>query len=266
MSERRKLVAIVLLAVVTLTGCVTAGSSFKPSKTIHATAGKVIKVIEDGQKAAYSLKGMARVRLATGKIDTTVNEIVAVKRPFSVRLETLGFFGNPVVVFASDGNVFNIAAEKRFISGKLSSSRMVSLPFPFNILRMDEIATIFLGSTPIIKFESSEIIYSDAKDLYTIVLHSKDGVIRQTIVVDAKTLRPLKSEIADDGLGSILSMTFARYEDVDGTLIPKEIDVQISPNPSNLHINYEEIELNSRLQDDLFIITSPDGSEITIFN
>lgn len=243
-------------------GCGTAVQTLKPSKNIEATAGDILKRVEGSRQTVNSLKGMAKVRLTNSKIDASVNEVVVIKRPSSIRLETLGFFGSPVMVFATEGESFSISSEKKFVTGRLSSKRIASLPFPFNLLTTDEITSIFLGSPPIIDSGSSELAYVEETNSYLMTLNSREGIRRQKVWIDAGTLQVVKTEIEDDGLGSTLTINFRKYQDIKGSYFPKEIEVSISPNPSTLRIGYEDIDLNVPVDNDIFLLTPTEGTEI----
>lgn len=253
-----------LLALILLSGCSAVRQELKPVRVATPTADEIVRRIEEARETVHSLKGMAKVRVVTRKADTTVTEAVVVKRPSSVRLDTLGFL-TPMMVFASDGDVVNMAAGNKFYTGKLSSNRLASLPFPFNLFPMNEMTTILMGSTSVIKFESSEVAYSDAKGIHILTLRSRDGLRRQTIWVDAETSRLVKSEITDEGLGLVLTLAFERYQDAGGVSIPKDIDVRISPGNSRFHMQYEDVELNQTVNEDLFVIMPPEGVEVAPF-
>ena len=256
------LLHLTVVTSILLAGCGTGRQAVKPSNVVPADASGILRSIEEGKRSIDSLKGMARIGLSNGKMDKNADEVVVVKRPSGIRLETLSFFGNPLMVFASNGEEFNIAAGERFIKGKLSSKRMVSLPFPFNLLRIDEITTIFLGSTPIMEHERSELAYSGSNNRYILTLHSKDGFKKQVIDLDAETLRLISTEIADEGVGSILTITFGSYQEISNRWFPKDIDVHISPNPSNLHIVYGDIELNQNVDESLFLLVPAEGADV----
>ena len=60
-----------------------------------------------------------------------------------------------------------------------------------------------------------------------------------------------------DETGMVLSATFGNYQDIGSLSFPKEIKIQFANRPDTLQINYEDIELNTDLPDELFILTPP---------
>lgn len=253
---------IVLFTVfaVYLAGCAVR-HEVRPSKALSVTADEIIRSMEEGREKVHSLRGLASVKAVYNGKNTNVKEVVVVKRPSKIRAETVGLFGNPVFVLAIDGSFLSIykPAENMFYKGNVSSHD-VSLPFPLNLLGTEELASILLGGTPLIKYEKSDVQFSESERAYVLDLSSRDGFKRQIIYLDAGTMRLRKSEIMDGEKGIAMSVTFNNYQDVGNVSFPKEIKVQFLNKPDTLYISYEDIELNTEAADELFVLTPPESS------
>lgn len=245
-----------LLALVLLSGC-AGRQEIKPSKPLPP-AVELISHIEEGRGKVSSLKGMASVKAAYNGKESNVKEVLVVKRPSKIRAETVGLFGNPVFTIVLDGPALSIykPAENIFYKGSISSHE-IKLPFPLDELRSEDLSDILLGSASLIKYGNSRVEFSDAENSYILTLTSLDGFKRQVITIDTISLRLKKNEIIDGEIGTTFSTTFDNYQDIGTLSFPKEIKIQFVNRPDTLQINYEEIELNKYLPDELFVLTPP---------
>jgi outer membrane lipoprotein-sorting protein len=246
-----------------LNGC-AAVQPARPPEVVPApapvTGNEIIKGITDYREKVYSLKGTAKVRVVRGGKDTSAQEVIVVKRPGKIRAETLGVFGNPVFILATDGSTVNMLtpAENRLITEEISFRRG---PFPFDILGPEELVDILLGNTPMIKYGDSFLEYSDAEKTHVLTLRSLDGFRRQTIRLDAETMRIKNSEIADAEKGRMVSIDLDNYQDVSGITFPKEIAIDFFLSNDRIGISYEDIELNAEAEDELFVLSPPASKE-----
>jgi len=253
-------VLLFTLFTVYLAGCAVR-HEVRPSKALPVTADEIIRSMEEGRDKVHSLRGMASVNAVYNGKDTHVKEVLVAKRPSKIRAETVGLFGSPVFILAVDGPLLSIhkPAESTFYKGKISSNDK-SLPFPLNLIGSEELTGILLGGTPLIKYEKSDVQFSEPERAYILNLTSRDGFKRQIISVDPRTLRLMKSEIMDGERGVAASITFNNYQDVGNVPFPKEIKVQFLDKPDTLYISYEDIELNTEVADELFVLTPPESS------
>lgn len=251
--------AILLLAVSTvyMGACTPRARGIQPSKPLP-DAGEIIRHLDDNNKKVFSLKGMANVKIVTEGKDVNVKEVLVVKRPSKIRVETIGLFGNPLFILALDGPDLSInrPAENVFYRGNISSGR-IKLPFPLNEFGSEELADILTGSVSPIKYGSIAIDFSDDGNSYLLILVSPDGLNKQMITTTIKDLRLKKSETIDNEKGMALSVTFDDYQVIGDIPFPKEIVIKFVNRPDSMQINYEDIELNTDLPDELFILTPP---------
>lgn len=251
---------LLFLVLITLSGC-AGRQEIRPSKVLPVTVADILKKMEESSERVHSLKGLANIKVTYNGSGTNVKEVVVVKRPEKMRLETIGLFGNPVLILATDGHSVSIyeQAENRFYKGDISS-RDIVLPFPLNLLGTWNVPDMLLGGTSVIKYGKGDIEFSDAEKRYVLTLRSADGFRRQVITVDAENLRLMKSETIDGERGMALSVAFSDYQDVDNIPFPKDIKIQFADKPDILQIRYEDIELNKEAADELFVITPPENS------
>ncbi len=251
-------VLLFTLFVIYLAGCASGRHDLKVRESFPK-ADEILKGLESARERVCSLKGLANVKVVAGGNGASVKEVMVVKRPGKMRLETIGLFGSPILIMATDGWMLtmHMPAENRFSRKELSSE---SVPFPFNLLAAGEIADIFLGSTPVVQYSSNNIEYPDNGN-YLLTLGSSDGLKKQVISLEAGTFRLLRSEIKDGERGIAVSINYSDYQDVSGISFPKEIKVESSLNPASLLIRYEDIELNPEIGDELFELAPPENSD-----
>lgn len=253
-----------ILASMLVSGCATMGQPEKgkteqPLPAIpHAapSSGKdVLDWITATSGKTRSLKGMAKVRIVSGQKETNAREIIVIKRPSSFRLETLGLMGSPAMIIATDGPRYTVQVptENKVIVWDRSSSD-TPIPVPFSLLETEEIAAIFLGGTPIIAYGTVDMTKSDLGKTYTLTLHSKDGFRKQQLVVDSETYQINSSEITDGYRGTVISLSYSNYQNLAGIMFPKKIEAQFLPRLDSVQINFEEIDINPKVDDDLFVL------------
>lgn len=252
-------VVLLTVSAVYLAGC-AARQEIKPSKALPA-AGQIIRHIEESRGKVYSLKGMASIKGTYNGKDSNFKEVLVVKRPSKIRAETVGLFGNPVFTLALDGSALSIynPAENIFYKGGISSHE-IRLPIPLNELGGEELANILLGSISLIEYGNSDIEFSETENSYILTLRSPDGFKKQVITTDTRNLWLKKSEIIDGEKVITLSATFDNYQDIGSLSFPKEIKIRFVNRPDTIQINYEDIELNTDLPDELFVLTPPESS------
>lgn len=204
---------------------------------------------------------MANIKGTYNGKDSNFKEVLVVKRPSKIRAETVGLFGNPVFTLALDGPALSIykPEENIFYKGSISSHE-IRLPIPLNELGGEELANILLGGISLIEYSNNNIEFSEAKNSYILTLRSPDGFKKQIITTDTRNLRLKKSETIDDERRMTLSATFDNYQDIGSLSFPKEIKIQFSNRPDTLQINYEDIDLNTDLPDELFVLTPPESN------
>lgn len=239
-----------------LAGC-AARQEIKPSKPLPP-ADEIIRHLEDSRGKVSSLKGMASIMVAYNGKESNVKEVLVVKRPSKIRAETVGLFGSPVFTLVMDGSALSIhkPAENFFYKGSISSHE-IKLPFPLDELRSEDLANILLGVPSLIKYGNSKVELSDTENSCILTLTSPDGFKRQVITTDTINHMLKKSEITDGEKGVVLSATFDNYQDIGTLSFPKEIKIQFVNRPDAIQINYEDIELNTDLPDELFVLTPP---------
>lgn len=248
-----------ILSLIFLSACAPGIREIKPSKPLPP-AVEIISHMEEGRGKVSSLKGMASVKVAYNGKESNVKEVLVVKRPSKIRAETVGLFGSPVFTLVLDGPALSIykPAENFFYKGGISSHE-IKLPFPIDEVESEELADLLLGSASLIKYGNSKVEFSDTENSYILTLTSKDGFKRQVITIDTVNLLIKKNEIIDGERGTTFTAAFGNYQDIGSLSFPKEIKIQFVNRPDAVQINYEDIELNMDLPDELFVLTPPEN-------
>lgn len=261
-------VCLVFIASLLVSGCATTGkperSKFRQPPMIippaaHASGRDVLDWIAAMSGKARSLKGMAKVKIVSGKKESNAREVIAVKRPAYFRLETLGFIGAPsmIITTAGAGYSVQVPTENKVLRwDRVSTGNPV--PVPFLLLETKEIVDIFLGGTPIIDHDTVDIEESGAEKSYTLTILSRDGLKKQVLVIDDETFQIRTSDIYDGLRDMVISLSYGDYQNVEGMWFPLRIEAGLLPGLESVQIRFEDVELNPMLDDDLFVLKETD--------
>ena len=208
------------------------------------------------------LKAVAKIRVESPDKKYSVKEVIVVKRPQCLRLETLSPLGHPLFFIVTDGRklfLFSIS-ENKFYHG-IASTKNISLLFPGN-LSLEEIVSIMLGEVPLIDYDSEQVECQTKGDICVLRLSTEDERFKQVLRVSLSNQEVIESEIYDQVEGLILSTRYRHYERIGEALFPREIIVFMPRDETKVKVSYKEIELLSEINPAQFRLTPPQGVEV----
>jgi len=208
------------------------------------------------------LKGLAHVRVSTPGKNFTTQEVVFVRRPGSLRLETLSPLGTPLFYFVTTGQNLSMyhPGENRFYKGP-ARARHFSDILPAG-LEPEEVVSLLLGDFPDLPCKDFSSRYEAHEKIWILDFKDSSGGECQTLGIDSQSGRLLSSEYSLEGIRRRLS--FSDYREAANFSFPHLIQFESSAARTQLTIEYQEISLNPEWTDQDFSLPVPRGARVIL--
>lgn len=215
----------------------------------------------DQDDRPWGLKGMAKIKVKSPDETFSANELILAQRPGCLRLETFNPLGQPVFFAVTDGEELSLfsPSEKKFYRG-VASPEHLSLFIPLH-LSLEEIISILLGDVPLIDYDAEKIDGWVEEDRCWVRLSSDDGRLKQVLKVSLFNQQVVESNTYEDE-ALTLTIQYERYDEVEGTLFPREIRVSMPRDETEVRIRFKAIEFFSTLHADVFQLEPPEGVDL----
>ena len=242
-------------------GCAIIRPSKIPIEPIGSPE-EVLQRVRVRECAINNLKGLAKVKVADVKKNyPTVKEVIIAERPFSLRMETLGFLGRPMFIFTAKDSLLSILSmsKNKYYRGNITpeSRSVISRD-----LKLKDLFSILLGGIPFIDYVDAEIRFVEEDNLYFLTISKKGGTTKQLLWVDPIRFTTKKSEIYNISEDLILKVDFDHYRRVDGLLFPLSTRIDLPLTSTRIRIEYQEIKLNTTIRPNTFELNTPPNAEI----
>lgn len=256
-----KLNILLVISLLILSSCTTLKQPRLPFKTLSPTDDILKKVLSKG-KEINDLKGIAIASITNAEKNYNFKEIIIVQRPSSLRMETLGFFGQPLFFLTSKDNQLSILSltENKFYRGKFTSDNL-SLVLPL-YLKPADLFSILLGVVPLIDYIDTDIGLIQDENLYIVRFMQKGGTASQILWIEPFNFSILKSETYDSSGNPALTVKFDNYKIINGFMFPMSTSISLPSSLTNILINYSELEINTGVKSNSFDLDIPPGVEI----
>lgn len=244
--------ALLFLLSLTLCCCPRNGVQLPMDERIEDPKQLMIAVREKG-KELTSLRAEGTILMRRGGKRIKAHMILLLRRPATLRFETVSFFEQPLSILVTDGMQFSLwdMDKGRFYQGDATPqniSRVIPIP-------MDgpEVSGILFGDPPLIPFAESKLDFKDG--LYVLTLSNSQQ--KQTIKIHPTRLRPTEVLLKTGGK-EYYKLVYDDWHDTQPPVIEK---ATFSMPSENIHlvIKVRDVEKNVDLKDDLFVLTPPEG-------
>lgn len=211
-------------------------------------------------QALQGLKGLAQVKVSSAERNFNAQEVLFVRRPAFLRVESLGPLGTPQLYLVTDGHELSLynPGENRYYRGLATASHLSSaLPVA---LEPEEVVAFLLGGFPLINYEISSVRADREKGLWILELISTSRKERQSLWIHPQSLQILRAEF--HGPGSSHCLTFVDFHQVQGLLFPKRIHFTSLESKAQISVEYQEVELNPDWKKQDFHLPVPRGAKV----
>ncbi|MBW8005479.1 MAG: hypothetical protein FVQ06_06815 [candidate division NC10 bacterium] len=238
-----------LVAMIFLAGCATYPPPREAGRPVPQAQREVLIAqlrIREGQ--IRSVRGIAAVEINLNGETRRFREAVALRSDGRFRLETLGAFGLPVLVIASDGDrvVVRGASDQAGIppDGCQLLSDLLGLELPPSAF-----VRLLTGFPPRPIVSSPFVSYLPSRPAYLLEGEYSDAV--QRLYLDSSGAL-LGGEIWMGRQG--LRFAFSAIRDVEGIAYPMSITLTQARRPVSVRVTYQAIDINPVLADRLFAL------------
>lgn len=256
-----KFSVLLIFSVSILTGCASLRRSISPIKPL-SSPDDILKKIVIREGKIKDLKGIAKVRITSADKNHFLKEVIIVQMPSSLRMETLGFFGQPLFFLTAKHNQLSILSlsENKFYKGEFTPKNL-SIIFPL-YLKSKDLFSILLGSTPLIDHVDMDIGIVPEENLYLVRFSQQGGITRQFIWIEPLNFSIMKSEIYDSLGNLVLKVEFDNYKTINDLLFPMSTTISLHSSLTKIGIDYSELEINTGINQHSFDLDAPPGVTI----
>jgi outer membrane lipoprotein-sorting protein len=187
-------------------------------------------------------------------------EVLFVRRPSFLRIESLGPFGTPQLYLVTDGHELSLynPGENRYYLGQATASHLSSaLPVS---LEPEEVVAFLLGGIPLSDYEISSVRADREEGLWVLDLISTFRGERQSLWIHPQSFLILRAEFHRPGAS--YRLTFEDFHQIQGFLFPERIHFTSLESKAQISVEYREVELNPNWKKEDFHLPVPGGARV----
>lgn len=202
---------------------------------------------------------MATINLGSSRF--TVEELIIVEKPSSLRIEAFSPIGQPLLYLTTDGNTFEalIPSENRLYRGTVSSKRFSAL-FPF-CTGIGKIIPLITGEITWTDEKGLSTQYSPRDNAYVISEDLPEGS-RRLYWIDPFHFATTRAIELDHVRNTRWEVLFARFRKRDGIHFPSDVEFRDVGSGRRMKAHLLEWEINPSLKKGLFRLDAPRGVQI----
>jgi outer membrane lipoprotein-sorting protein len=244
------------LGILVLGGCLPRPPA--PPSASPATEAVLLKGLAADSAAFQSLKGVAKVKIANGGRSFSATQILLVQKPDRLRTEVLSFFGQPMLLLATDGAELTVfsTTKSTFYRGPATPrnlQRILRVP-----LRLDDLVHVLLYQVPVIEYERSSL--GPGKPEGSLLTLFGDEGRRQTLRFDGR--RRLVEADYFRGEKHLLRITYGGFADQNGRSFPRTVHLDAPPLNAEASVVFSDVTTNVTIPESRFSLTPPPGTKV----
>ena len=245
------------LLVVVLSGCAARQAPVPTPATDAAlpAADELLRHVSARRDAIHSVRTIARLAYTSPTEKRRAKQVILAARPDRLRFEVLSPFGPVFVLAASDGRLAAYARDEatvyRGAASPANLERYTSVELPITA------AVDLLLGTPPIDDTNAPLVSRDAGQV-RLFCDRGDGA---RVVWFTPQLDPDRFEQWSANGDVVLRARFAQYADIDGVRLPLHLSLETPSTQRRVDIELREPEVNPVLDDPLFALDTPRGSQ-----
>lgn len=224
----------------------------------------VLKKISTTSNREETVTATARLTIKTAKGTYAQNVAMAVKKPSSLRIETIPLFGTPDLLLSVDVNRLKVFLPKEghFYVGP--ATRKNIFLFSRLFLNLDEAVAILMGNPPLLQQNGMKLKGSMEKGLYRIDIFSGKR-LTQSLWVDLNQDKVLQTDVFNETGEVYYRVEFDNYNLFGRITRPQSVKIIIAaPQKISASIKYSNIQVLSETAENLFDLPVPPGITPTV--
>jgi outer membrane lipoprotein-sorting protein len=234
-----------------------------PSPTIPIISSPqiIVQSLADRNRQVQDLKGVVLVSFTYPQKKFSTKQAIILKKPYYLRLETLGFWGSSLLNIFSNGKQISLynPQENTLYQGSLQLEniyRLIGIP-----LKMREIVGILCGEVPLSTDSSNLKLTFDAENNLYLLRTSA----YEQIEIGASDLLPrryYRSRNGEPNHQVSLELSYQDYREKDNILFPSVIQVRFPQTGISIRLKYRGLELNQEVSSTLFQLPRLEGVKV----
>ncbi|MBN2515263.1 MAG: DUF4292 domain-containing protein [Deltaproteobacteria bacterium] len=231
----------------------------EPIKRYIPPPEDVLKKISMTSNGKEAMTATARITIKTAKSTYSQNVAIAVKKPASLRIETIPLFGTPDLLLSVDVHRLKVFLPKEghFYVGP--ATRQNIFLFSRLFLNIDEAVAILMGTPPLLQQTGMVLKGSMEKDLYRINIFTGERLI-QSLWIDLDQGKVLQTDVFNETGEIYYRVEFDDYNLFGRINRPQLVKIIIAePQKISASIKYSNIQVLSQTGENLFDLPVPPG-------
>ena len=240
------------------TGLSPSGHLIKPI----ISSNEILRKVEMGQRTINDLKGIAKMKVIHVERKYAFKEVIIARRPSSLRMETLGVFGQPLLFLtARDGRLSILSLkDNTFYQGEVTPENL-SIFFPVSLGSKD-LFPILLGGVSFVDYVGIDSEFLGKENLYLVKLLGREGASKQLLWIEPFNFTVVKSEAYDLSGNLVFRVKFDEFTRLNGHLFPMSTNIQLPLSSTAINIDYSDLEVNAGVSESSFNLDIPPGAKV----
>ena len=252
------LLVLSLSFLISCTGLRPSGHLIKPI----TSSSEILRKVEMRQRTINDLKGIAKMKVINVERKYSFKEVIIARRPSSLRMETLGVFGQPLLFLtARDGRLSILSLkENTFYQGEVTPENL-SIFFPVS-LRSKDLFPLLLGGVSFVDYIGIDSEFLGKENLYLVKQLGRGGAARQLLWIEPFNFTVVKSEAYDLSGNLVFRVKFDEFTKLNGHLFPMSTNIQLPLSSTAIKIDYSDLEVNTGVSESSFNLVIPPGAKV----
>jgi outer membrane lipoprotein-sorting protein len=250
---------LLFLCVSSLSGCAALWTRRIPGEILSSP--DLFQRIQARNRQIHSIKAQARVVINLGEHRFSLEELLIIKKPASLRVEAFSPIGQPLLYLITDGKVLEalVPAENRLYRGEAVRKYLSPFfPFPHEPGR---IISLMMGELGWTDDERLVAQYNQRHRVYLVEEDTLDAP-RRVVWIDPFHFAPVRATEIDELNNPRWEILFADFRKKDGIPFPTDIEFRSSSPKSRMTMHLLDWEINPSLGEEVFRLDVPRGVEI----
>lgn len=232
------------------------------SKNDYSSPQVVLNELGRDDHFRNTLKATAYIEATTSQGSYPVKVAMMSRRPSSLRLETIPFFGPPDMILSVYEGVLKVFLTQKgaFYIGEASTKNLGYFsPFSTIGLQVEDVISILFGTHPKIKGKAITLSGSHEGNLYRLDILSENRRV-QSLWVDKENDYLVGVDLFTDDKSIMYSVRFTGHSSTKEVAMPDKITIAYGDNGKpHVTIRYSDIQMATDIDMAIFDLQRPPG-------